>query len=63
MKTFGLEKKFVLTLKKFLLTKAGKKAFENIYGVTDVVDAKDVNYNALRDLIKKVDIDINQLIN
>ena len=58
-----LEKKFILTLKKFLLTKAGKKAFENIYGVTDVVDAKDVNYNALRDLIKKVDIDINQLIN
>ena len=58
-----LEKKFILALKKFLLTKAGKKAFENIYGVTDVVDAKDVNYNALRDLIKKVDIDINQLIN
>ena len=58
-----LEKKFVNALKKFLLTKSGKKAFENIYGVTGVVDAKDSNYNNLRDLIKKVDIDINKLIN
>ncbi len=59
----NLEKKFVIALKKFLLTKSGKKAFENIYGVTGVVDAKDSNYNSLRDLIKKVDIDINKLIN
>ncbi len=59
----NLEKKFVIALKKFLQTKTGKKAFENIYGVTGVVNAEDANYNALRDLIKKVNIDIKKLIN
>ena len=58
-----LEKKFIKTLKKFLSTKTGKKTFDNIYGVTGVVDAQDSNYNSLRDLIKTVDLDINKLIN
>ena len=58
----SLEKKFISSLKKFLSTKAGKKAFDNIYSVTGVVEAKDANYNPLRDLIKTVDLDINKLI-
>lgn len=58
-----IQAKFISALKKFLSTKEGKLAFKNIYSVTGVVDADDSDYDNLREIIKTVDIDINQFIN
>ena len=59
----NIEAKFISALKKFLSTEKGKLAFKNIYSVTGVVDADDSDYDNLREIIKTVDIDINQFIN
>lgn len=54
--------KFISALKKYLKTKEGKRVFKTIYSVTDVIKAKDSDYNGLRQMVRSINLDLGKLV-
>ena len=52
--------KFIAAVKKYIKTENGKRIFKNIYSVGGLVDAKDSDYDALRELIKSININLEE---
>ncbi len=53
---------FINSLKKFLLTPAGENTFSKIYNFQGVVPAKDSDYDELRQIISKINLDLKGLV-
>lgn len=58
----AIVKKFIDGLNKYLATKEGRAAFNNIYAVDGVVPANDKDYDALRKVLKETNTDVSTLI-
>lgn len=54
----SIQKKVVEALLKFVNTKEGQKALYSIYSVRGLVATKDEDFDVLRDLLKRIDVDI-----
>ena len=52
--------KFIAAVKKYIGTERGKKVFRNIYSVDGLVDTTDADYNGLRDVIKSININLEE---
>ncbi|MCC5855466.1 MAG: phosphate/phosphite/phosphonate ABC transporter substrate-binding protein [Idiomarina sp.] len=52
---------FITAIKKFLDTERGRDIFRNIYSVEGIVDATDADYFLLRDTIRAIDMNVEQL--
>ena len=55
-----ISKKFIGALKKYLMTEAGRAAFQRIYSVEGVMETSDQAYNGLRNVIQAINIDIEK---
>jgi phosphonate transport system substrate-binding protein len=54
--------KVLAAIRKYLDTEAGKEVFRAIYSVDDVVEAKDSDYDALREMIKVLNLNTEELL-
>ena len=54
--------KFIVALKKYLMTEEGRSAFKRIYSVEGVVETTDTAYNGLRDMIRAINVDIEKYL-
>ncbi len=54
--------KFIAAVMKFIATSEGKDVFENIYSVDGLVTTTDKDYDGLRDMIKAINIDLNNVL-
>ena len=52
--------KFIAAVKKYIATEKGKTVFKNIYSVGGLVDATDADYDGLRNMIKEININIEE---
>ncbi len=52
--------KFITAVKKYLATEKGKTTFKNIYSVGGLVDTTDADYDGLRQVIKSININIEE---
>ena len=52
--------KFITAVKKYISTENGKRVFKNIYSVDGLVDTNDADYNGLRDVIKAININLEE---
>ncbi|OIQ15911.1 MAG: phosphonates-binding protein [Bacteriovorax sp. MedPE-SWde] len=52
--------KFITAVKKYLATEKGKTTFKNIYSVGGLVDTTDADYDGLRNVIKSININIEE---
>lgn len=52
--------KFIAAVKKYIATPEGKQIFRNIYSVEAVNDTTDADYNNLREVIKAININIEE---
>ena len=52
--------KFIAAVKKYLATPNGKKVFKNIYSVGGLVDTTDADYDGLRQVIKSININLEE---
>lgn len=52
--------KFIAAVKKYLSTENGKKVFKNIYSVEGLVDTTDSDYDGLRNVIKSININLEE---
>jgi phosphonate transport system substrate-binding protein len=52
--------KFIAAVKKYLATENGKKVFKNIYSVGGLVDTTDADYDGLRQVIKSININLEE---
>lgn len=53
---------FISALKKFLTTKEGRKVFKTIYNVSGVIEAKDSDYNDLRQMVRSTNLDLGKMV-
>lgn len=54
--------KFIAALKKYIETPNGKDVFNNIYSVDGLVDASDSDYDGLREMIKAINLNTEELL-
>ncbi len=54
--------KFIAALKKFIATEKGRDIFKRIYSVEGVVDTSDEDYQSLRDMVKAINLDTENLV-
>ena len=54
--------KVVQTMKEFIKTEKGKKAFKNSLSVTSFVDSTDANYDSVREMLKTIGQSANDLM-
>ncbi|EQC48598.1 phosphate/phosphite/phosphonate ABC transporter substrate-binding protein [Bacteriovorax sp. DB6_IX] len=52
--------KFIAAVKKYLATESGKQVFKNIYSVDGLVDTTDADYDGLRNVIKSININLEE---
>jgi len=52
--------KFIDALKKYIATPDGQQSFKNIYSVEGVVDTTDEAYDGLRQMIKAIDVNVEE---
>ncbi len=52
--------KFIAAVKKYIATPDGKDVFENIYSVGGLVDTTDADYDGLRNVIKTLNINLEE---
>lgn len=53
-----ISSKFITAMKKFASTKKGNEIFRNDYNLEGIIDARDSDYDSLREVIKSIKVDL-----